>query len=152
MRYIKFIAINIIVFVTFLFLLSLLFPGKVNTQRVKTIKAKKEDVFNTIQTIDSWHQWNELLKNKDISLSLLNTKTDSIAVAIHQKNRRTFLSTFYITSTNDSSIVYWNMTENIKWYEPHKKFAAIFASKKLGPLMEVSLDNLKNQLESQEIQ
>jgi hypothetical protein len=57
-----------------------------------------------------------------------------------------FTGEFIIDAKNGSPIVIWTMNFNVKWY-PWEKLASMFYDKQLGPRMEKSLVQLRNELE-----
>jgi hypothetical protein len=148
MKYIKFILLNVIVFGVFFFLLSLLFPNTINSNKTITVLANKEKIYHTILSLKDWSQWNEFDKIDGITITLKFANKDTIATVWRQKNGSTLLSIHnIITASNDSTIINWQLQEKMKWYQPLKKFAALFTDKRINYAMEISLATLKKQIE-----
>lgn len=149
MKYFKFLLINIIVFGVLFFSLSLLFPNTINTNKAITILAGKEKVYNTIKSIQHWKQWNAFDKNGSVAIALQSSSNDTIAtVWKHQDGQVLYSVHNLVAISDDSTVVNWSLQEKIKWYQPLKKFAALFTNKKTGYAIEISLDNLKKQIET----
>jgi hypothetical protein len=149
MKYVKFIAVNIIAFIVFFWLLSLLFPNKTGISKTVNIVSTKSSIAATLQDTDNWKTWNEFAKADTIFVEKKFANTDSVVMLWRNTVGSSLTSVFRIIGNNsDSTILNFELIQQLKWYQPLQKFAAIFAEKKLGPGMEISLNNLKQQLES----
>jgi hypothetical protein len=63
-----------------------------------------------------------------------------------QHDGKSFKGNFILTDMNGRTVVEWTLYFHIKWY-PWEKLASMFYDKQLGPVMEKSLINLRNELE-----
>jgi len=121
---------------------------------------------NRISDLRTWKSWNEFV-NSPVKNNNQGTKPDSarsdyllvggneisLSVADHdhvhtifRRGNKIFTGQFIIDAKNSPSIVIWTLDFNVKWY-PWEKLASMFYDKQLGPLMEKSLIQLRDDLE-----
>lgn len=78
-------------------------------------------------------------------ISLSSVDRDHV-YTLWKRGNKMFTGQFMIDAKNGPPIVIWTMNFKVKWY-PWEKLASMFYDKQLGPLMEKSLIQLRNELE-----
>jgi len=161
----KLIIASIVIFSLVILFLFALFPSDITVSRVIQIKSSPDQIHKKIADLREWHEWNDLLLNAfekkvytpaltdsnhirrgSTTVELLKSTHDTVVVS-WQHEKKYFTGNFIITGENGQSIVQWSLHFHVKWY-PWEKLASMFYDKQLGPLMEKSLLNLRNQLET----
>ena len=148
-----------------LFLFAL-FPSAVSVTRMVQINSPEDKILNKVSDLRTWKSWNEFV-NSPVAKNGLLTKPDSARAdylrvggneislsgvdrdhvyTIWTRGNRMFTGQFIIDDKNGPPIVIWTLNFNIKWY-PWEKLASMFYNKQLGPLMEKSLVQLRDELE-----
>lgn len=164
MRLVKLGLISLLGLFLVIFLLSLLIPSSMRVSRAITISAPADTVLNYLKDMREWPRWNALLKNKELTevqlerdlFSSAEMKIRVIAIdtagLVQTRWERThqtpILSGMQATNTGNATIVQWFFDFRVNWY-PWEKFGSIVFDKELGPLMEISLDQLKKIAEKQ---
>jgi hypothetical protein len=130
------------------------------------INSSENKILNDISDLRNWKRWNEFVniptaKNNPrakpdsawtdyIRVSGNEIRLSSVAsdhvYTLWTRGDRMFTGQFMIDAKNGPPIVIWTMNFNVKWY-PWEKLASMFYDKQLGPLMEKSLMQLRNELE-----
>jgi hypothetical protein len=82
----------------------------------------------------------------NVHIDLLNVTRDSV-YTIWRHGGKSFLGNFIMSEKNGQTTLEWTLHFHIKWY-PWEKLASMFYDKQLGPMMEKSLINLRNELET----
>jgi hypothetical protein len=130
------------------------------------INSSEDKIVNKISDLHTWKSWNEFV-NSPVAKIDMAAKQDcvradylrvggneiflSVADLDHVNTRWTrgdkmFTGEFIIDAKNGPPIVIWTLNFNVKWY-PWEKLASMFYDKQLGPLMEKSLVQLRDELE-----
>jgi hypothetical protein len=158
--------------------ISSLLPGSVMNSRWVKVGVSRERVGEKLRDLNSWAEWNLLLSEAtDIRVS---SDGSSNRPSLNWKDPRGTSHSFVVTGDNegglvtrltmgdgrpmesgfavqqngtDSVQVVWYVIEDLKWY-PWEKFYGIMAGDMKGPLLQGSLDKLKEKLhaEASEIQ
>lgn len=157
---------SIVILSLIILFLFALFPSTVSVTRMVQINSSEDKIMNNISDLRNWKRWNEFVNSPGIKKDP-NSKTDSmradylrvdgneifLSVVDHdhvstfwKRGNRMFTGLFIIDAKNGPPIVIWTMNFDIKWY-PWEKLASMFYDKQLGPLMEKSLIQLRNELE-----
>lgn len=154
----------------FLLAMSSLLPNSVMNSRWVKVGVSKEQVSSTLRDLNGWSTWNLLLTDaSDIKAS---SATASKGASLTWKDPRGTSHGFTVTADNDSGLVtlltmgsgrpmesgfaiqqngadsvqiVWYVIEDLKWY-PWEKFYGIMAGDMKGPLLQGSLDKLKELL------
>ncbi len=148
MKYIKFLLINIIVFGTLFTLLSLLFPSIIQTSKTINIAGSENKIQASLSDVAAWKNWNMFSQTDPLTNAI--TITDSgkaVTKWEYSKGRKLQCEITVYKSTSDSIPVSFTITEKLKWY-PWEKFRALVSDKAMSNAVELSLDNLKKQIES----
>ncbi|MEI7471847.1 MAG: hypothetical protein WCJ85_06290 [Chitinophagaceae bacterium] len=149
MKYLKFFLINIVVFAIFFFLLSLLFPSTVNTSKTINIAASPASIVAKLSDTADWNNWNEFLSNGEVKGRIINNQGDSlIFVHLTQQQQQLEMVFGIVPTQTDSTILNCKIVQQIKWYQPWKKFATLLSETKFGYPMELSLRKFKTALEA----
>ncbi len=164
MRLVKLGLISLLGLFLVIFLLSLLIPSSMRVSRAITINAPADTVLNYLNDMREWPRWNALLKNKELTevqserdlfssaeMKIRIIARDTLGLIQSQwerNNQAPILSGINTTSVANATIVQWYFDFRVKWY-PWEKFGSIVFDKELGPLMEISLDQLKKIAEKQ---
>ena len=168
MRYIKFFLFAAVTLFVVLTAFSLLFPSDMRISRVINVSASKARTLETIADLRSWGQWNQLVRNTQLTnkqysspsggkgawmssdqLSVREMETDSNGILLQWdlKGGKRYAGGFDVFTVNrDSLTVQWYFNLHFRWY-PWEKLGAFVYDRKLGPVMEESLDSLRAFLE-----
>ena len=143
-----------------------LFPSAVSVTRMVQINSPEDKILAKISDLRTWKSWNEFV-NSPVAKNNQGTKPDSAWAeylriggneisrsvvgsdhinTIWTRGNKVFTGQFIIDTKNGPPIVIWTLNFNVKWY-PWEKLASMFYDKQLGPLMEKSLVQLRDQLE-----
>ena len=157
---------SLIIFSLVILFLFALFPSNISVRRVMQIRCSREKIQHKIADLREWKSWNVLyangLKNKNnindsldidsvyiqegyLKISLLKAVPDTVTT-LWQQGKRSFTGNYILTETGGQPVLEWTLQFYIKWY-PWEKLASMFYNKQLGPPMEESLLNLRNELE-----
>ena len=121
---------------------------------------------NKISDLRTWKTWNEFvnypvakntggMKPDSASADYLRIGGNEISLSVPEGDRvnvlfthgnQMFTGLFIIDAKNRPVIVIWTLNFNVKWY-PWEKLASMFYDKQLGPLMEKSLVQLRDEVE-----
>ena len=157
---------SIVILSLIVLFLFALFPSTVSVTRMVLINSPEEKILNKISDLRTWKSWNEFV-NSPVAKNSLLTKPDTAwtdylrvggneisltgvdrdhVYTLWTRGNRMFTGQFIKKNKKGPPIVIWTMNFNIKWY-PWEKLASMFYDKQLGPLMEKSLVQLRNELE-----
>ena len=168
MRYVKFLILAAVSVFLVLTALSLLFPSHLRISRVINVAASREKVAAVIGDLHSWEEWNGFVRHtplthkqysspangKGASLSSdemtireIGVDSDGVALQWDLKGGKRYAGGFDLLSVNpDSLTIQWWFNLDFHWY-PWEKLGAFVYDRKLGPVMEESLDSLRLFLE-----
>jgi hypothetical protein len=162
----KLIVISLIVFSIIILFLFALFPSDISVSRMVQINRPEAMVREKIADMREW-KWNEFLRNTftdtlpglshdnldsdhirqaSVSVDLLKATPDSLFTR-WRHGSKSFTGNFILKQMNGQTVLQWTLYFHIKWY-PWDKLASMFYEKQLGPVMEKSLMNLQQELES----
>lgn len=147
MKYVKFLVLNIIVFGVLFTLISLLFPSVIQTSKTINIGGGENKILSNLSDATSWKKWN--MFSQTDSLTNATVMADSTMVVTkweYNRGRKLQCEIAVYKSTTDSIPVSFIITEKLKWY-PWEKFRALVSDKAMSNAVELSLDNLKKQIE-----
>jgi len=169
MRFVKFFVLAILTLFLMLTGLSLLFPSHLRVSRVINIAAPRARVAAVIGDLRTWDEWNMFIHNTPLTNKRFSTPskgkgatlssdqwtiretaadTDGIALQWDLKGGKKYLGGFDLLSVNpDSLTVQWWFNLDFRWY-PWEKLGVFVYDRKLGPVMEESLDSLKQFVEN----
>ena len=150
--------------------ISSLLPGSVMNSRWVKVGVSRERVSEKLRDLNSWSKWNLLLSEAtDIRVS---SDVSSNRPSLNWKDPRGTSHSFVVTGDNEGGLVtrltmgdgrpmesgfavqhngadsvqiVWYVIEDLKWY-PWEKFYGIMAGDMKGPLLQGSLDKLKELL------
>jgi hypothetical protein len=161
MRLIKLAIISAIVLFVIVLGITSLIPSHVRISRAVNMHAPQETSMGPVLKIEDWQGWNELVKgippskiqyriqqlNTDsLSIKITHATADTIKTVWKSQSGREIAGVFTFQRAGEVTIVQWYFDFHQRWY-PWEKFASINFDKQWGPLMEKSLDNLKNIVE-----
>jgi len=167
MRFIKLFFISVVVLSLLLTTLSLLFPPHLHIARDITISSSTERIFSVISDLHTWNNWNKIVSDStlinlkisadghratsdQLDVFLKKDSIGGIAIFWKQHNGKQFNGGFklmQLTADSSSITVQWYFDFTFKWY-PWEKFSSLVYDKQFQPVMEVSLNNLKQQVEN----
>jgi hypothetical protein len=163
----KLIIGSVLVFSLIILFLFALCPSDISVSRVIQINRPRVEVLKKINDLREWRNWNELLENPGmknildshgnltdstymvrdgISVRMERSGPDTI-VTRWEKGNKFFDGNFNLKGPDGQTIVEWELHFHIGWY-PWEKLASMFYDKQLGPVMEKSLLNLRNEMEN----
>lgn len=150
--------------------ISSLLPGSVMNSKWVKVGVSRERVTEKLRDLNSWADWNLLLSEAaDVRVTANGPKNNP---ALRWKDPRGTTHSFVVTADNEGGLVtrltmgegrpmesgfavqqsgtdsvqlVWYVIEDLKWY-PWEKFYGIMAGDMKGPLLQGSLDKLKEQL------
>lgn len=168
MRFVKFFILGVVTLFGVSTGLSLLFPSHLRVSRVVNVAAPRAKVAAVIGDLRSWNEWNSFIRNTSLTnkqysvpsagkgawlssdqLSVRETAADTNGIAVQWdlKGGKRYAGGFDLLSVNaDSLTVQWWFDLNFRWY-PWEKLGVFVYDRKLGPVMEESLDSLKRFVE-----
>jgi hypothetical protein len=135
MKYLKFFLLNVIVFGTLFFLISLLFPSTVGVSKSISINSDRSKVAKAIAAFNTWNVY--ATKQNTILV-----QTDSLVKVGHNTANENLQSVFIIEGENVLNVS-WGLQQKLKWYNPIQKFAAMVKEKTWIAGMDSSLNKLK---------
>lgn len=156
---------SIVILSLIVLFLFALFPSDISVTRLVLINRPKAEIRKKIADLREWSSWNLFYKNgSDKPISYVIGKIDSeniheVYVDIHllkatpdsvytlwQHDGKSFEGNFFFSGVAGQTALEWTLKFHLKWY-PWEKLASMFYDKQLGPLMEKSLVQLRNELE-----
>ncbi|HEY4965032.1 MAG TPA: SRPBCC family protein [Puia sp.] len=161
-----FIGSLLVLSLVILFLFAL-FPSEITVSRVVQINKPPADVLKKIDDLREWKNWNDFLfagyaqnsvsyahGEEDsikivrpyVTVDLLKSGGDTV-ITRWRHDGKSFTGKFVLSGMNRQTILEWTLRFHVQWY-PWDKLASMFYDKNLGPLMEKSLMNLKNEMET----
>ncbi|HVS95982.1 MAG TPA: SRPBCC family protein [Puia sp.] len=168
MRYIKFFVISLISIFLVLTALSMLFPSHLRVSRVVNVAAPRDKVLAAVADLRAWPQWNEFIRHTPLTnktwsgpsagagakftsdqMTITETAADSDGITLEWdlKGGRKYGGGIAVGWVNpDSLTVQWWFELNFRWY-PWEKLGVFVYDRKLGPVMEESLDSLQRYVE-----
>ena len=148
MKYLKFALINLVVFGFLFFALSLLFPSRVVTSKTIAILAKPNQVAQVIKQTSLWKTWNLMAKDNQTTAQVKNISGDSMLAVSLIRDGRELENHFNIQLLpGDSCLVNYSLLQQLPWYKPWVKMAALFTEGKYNQPVDQSLTNLKLYIE-----
>jgi hypothetical protein len=169
MRFIKLGLISFLLFFLVLTGLSLLFPSHQRVSRAINIAASREKVYAAVSDLRAWDSWNRFVTNApltgrsisspssgkgaairsdQLTITILATGPDSVTIDWDQSHGKRFTGGMHLLQLYpDSLTVQWWFDFDFRWY-PWEKFGSLVYDRKLGPVMEESLADLKHFLEN----
>lgn len=160
MRLIKLAIISVIGLFAVLTGISLLLPSQVRISRAIDISAPREKLLTRIYYVSAWRQWNKFidsipyskldndgLQNEKLAIDITKRSDSLVTASWQQKNGGHFTSGFFIIPQSDNHFtLQWYFDFKLRWY-PWEKFQSIVYDQQLGPVMETSLNQLKEDIE-----
>lgn len=171
MKFIKPLVIGLIGLSAVLLGISALLPSQVMTSRWVRVYGDPEAPLQQVKDLQNWSSWNLLLKdarNMEIQpldsagggairwvdarggknhLTVTGHSRQGMVTQIVLGDNRPFESGFSIEKRHqDSTQIVWYIMEKLKWY-PWEKFYGMMAEDMKAPLMQESLDQLKQKIE-----
>lgn len=147
MKYVKFLVLNIIVFGVLFTLISLLFPSVIQTSKTINIGGGENKILSSLSDATSWKKWNMFSQTDSLTNAIVITDSSMVVTKWeYNRGRKLQCEIAVYKSTTDSIPVSFTITEKLKWY-PWEKFRALVSDKAMSNAVELSLDNLKKQIE-----
>lgn len=147
MKYVKFLVLNIIVFGVLFTLISLLFPSVIQTSKTINIGGGEKKILSSLSDFTSWKKWNMFSQtDSSVSTTVMADSTTVVTKWQYNRGRKLQCEIAVYKSATDSIPVSFTITEKLKWY-PWEKFRALVSDKAMSNAVELSLDNLKKQIE-----
>jgi hypothetical protein len=166
MRFLKLGIISIVFFALLITGISLLLPSTIYISRAIDINSPVDSVYEKVSNLAIGRVG---MPGYDSSIASLSSSTTGAGAKL-TLNKTTIkildvspaqVKALWQGSTNNplpgefnfisqegapQMTLQWKFTHTVKWY-PWEKFASIISDKAIGPVMEKSLENLKNSLE-----
>jgi hypothetical protein len=169
MQYVRFFIISVISIFVVLTALSLLFPADLRVQRVVNIAAPRASVLSVVGDLKTWPEWNQFIRGPGLThltistpssgagarlssdqMTIAETAADSDGIALDWdlKGGKRHAGGIAVGRLNrDSITVEWWFDLHFRWY-PWEKLGVFVYDRKLGPVMEQSLDSLRRYMEN----
>ena len=168
MRWIRFGVFVVVSFFVVFTLLSLLFPSDIRVSRVVNVAASRQRLSSVVSDLKTWREWNAMLDTSLLThirysspsggagasiqsdqMRIDEKQADTAGVALHWSltGGKQFVGGFQFLAVNPDSIsVQWWFELHFRWY-PWEKLGVFVYDRKLGPVMEESLDRLRQYVE-----
>ena len=156
---IKLGVISVIALFLLLSVFSALLPAHVRISRAVSIAAPPARVTAFLGNCTRWQQWNAYIQSlpdksvtinsiqsKQLTVTITSSDTSATKTSWRQANGKVFPGVFSLTAQGPFTVVQWYFDFHFRWY-PWEKLSSIVYDKQLGPMMQESLDNLKQQSE-----
>ena len=164
MRLIKLVLISAIVLFALITALSLLLPSHVRVSRAINISGSREMIHPYLGDLREWKKWNRFVQQADsiktietisndlveaekIQIRLIRKAADTIETNWMQPGGKTSIGGFALLPGEHFTVVQWYFDFHLDWY-PWQKFQSIIYDKQLGQPMEISLQQLKQIIET----
>lgn len=156
MRLVKLAVISAVALSLVLLLISLLLPSHIRISRAVDIATSPRSIHRVVNNLDTWKDWNYFVKayghpsvktDRIVSdeMTIVQTQVSESVLRYDwlQSSGKKFGSGFMLLG-NDTSVttVQWYFDFDVSWY-PWEKFQSIVYDQQLGPLMQGSLNKLK---------
>ncbi len=160
MRLIKLALISIVVLFAVITGLAALLPSQIRISRAIDIDAPAATIYPQLADMKAWDKWNEYIRfyhdkqwngdtlaTREITV-FITQKSDSLVEADWRQASGNHFASGYRIIARDSlhSSLQWYFDFRLHWY-PWEKFQSIVYDGQLGPVIEKSLQNLKQQAE-----
>jgi len=168
MRFVKLFLLGAVALLVVMTAFSFLFPSHLRIGRTINIAASREKVYAAVGDLQSWQQWNEFVRSTPLTGKFVSTPSsgvgavlrsdqllitvtasgpDSVRLDWKQPKGKNFTEAYNLVRIHpDSLTVQWWFDFHFRWY-PWEKLGILVYDKKLGPVMEESLDELKRYVE-----
>jgi hypothetical protein len=169
MRFIKFILIGAIVLFGVLTALSFLFPSHVQISRTTQVRASRQKVYEALADLGTWDKWNAFARSSALSgrhvsnpsngkgavlsydqLRISEVRADSALLLFDWDftHGKKFAGGYNLIDLGPDSLTIQTWFDfHLRWY-PWEKLGIFVYDRKLGPLLEESLADLKRYLEN----
>jgi len=162
MRFIKLAIISAVVISVLLTALSLLLPSHVRISRAVNIAAAPEKISPYINDLHQWQRWNHFFLDTSMKAEVVGRwfmKTNRVDVQMAtpgdnftttmwmQPNGKMFQGNFVLLPGDSITVVQWYFDFRLRWY-PWEKISSIIYDGQMGPVMEKSLTELKELVET----
>jgi hypothetical protein len=169
MRFVKLLLLGGIALLVVMTAFSFLFPSHLRVGRTINIAAPREKVYAAIGNLRAWQHWNEFTRSTPLTgrtfsnpssgigayfrsdqllLTITATAPDSVRLDWKQPKGKNFTEAYNLIQIQpDSLTVQWWFDFHFRWY-PWEKLGLLIYDKKLGPIMEESLGELKRYIEN----
>ena len=87
-----------------------------------------------------------IIQKSFFKINFLKSVPDTV-ITLWRQEKRSFEGQYILTENNGQTVLNWTLHFHIKLY-PWEKLASMFYDKQLGPIMEKSLLNLRNEMEN----
>jgi hypothetical protein len=170
MRLIKFAFLGLVVLFVVLTALSLLLPANIRVSRVVNVPAsRRQEVYAAVYDLGAWKNWNDfvyrssmtnirysppsggagaVLRSDQLRIEEKQADTAGVLLDWNMVNGKHFAGGFQFLSLNpDSLTVQWWFEFHFRWY-PWERLGVFVYDRKLGPVMEESLEALQRFVEN----
>jgi hypothetical protein len=165
MHVIKLFFISIIVLSVFLTGFSALFPPHLHIARNINVTGSKAKILAIIDDLHTWNKWNKIINDTTLTNLIISrdgqTATSDqlavflgkdslggIAICCQKHNGKQFKGGFKLMELSAGHfIIQWYFDFTFKWY-PWEKFGSLVFDKQFQPVMEESLNKLKQEVEN----
>ncbi len=170
MRLIKFAVLGLVVLFIVSTALSLMLPSTIRVSRVVNVPlSRKPQVYSAVSDLTAWKGWNNFVYGASLTnirysspaagagafmqsdqLRIDERQADSAGVQLDWEmfNGKHFAGGFQFLHPNqDSLTVQWWFEFHFRWY-PWEKLTVFVYDRKLGPIMEESLEALQRFVEN----
>jgi hypothetical protein len=171
MRWVRLVGFSILVLTAAVIFLFALFPSSIRISRVIRIKCSREELLGRLEDLRQWPAWNHLarapalihpeivnsagdsglaIQSDELRIKRVSSSPDSVITEWRQQNGKTFRGGFIIHPDLDGQVILeWYFLFHFRWY-PWEKLGSMFYDRGLGPEMEISLADLRNQCEAKD--
>lgn len=149
MRIIKLAFISLVFFGGLLFLMSLLVPSKVRISKAINLAPDDSTTLQLIRDTGSWQRWHPAYQNGNRPGGRIVPANDSDTLVamdiVHQSGNSVRNSwELHRFGAGDSLTLQWYMDFRLSW-KPWHRFSSLFYEGTYGRMMEMGLNNLRDQ-------
>lgn len=161
MRLIKLAVLSVVFLFLLLWLMSLFIPSQIRISRAVNVNAPAGTVQPLLEDLRLWRGWNLMVQDSVLGEAKISeveimseraeiklvSSSPGLVTTNWKRDGRLVASNFQlINSGSDVTIVQWYFDIRLRWY-PWEKFSSIVFDRQMGPAMERSLENLRDQAE-----
>jgi hypothetical protein len=149
MRLIKLAILSAIFFFLLLTAFTLFIPSHIRISRAIDISGKRSTTLPYLQQLSHWPDWNAYARDSSGHFKItLTAVTDSLVTSKWKVGSKEFYSGLALYGTREGTLtVQWYFDFHLKWF-PWEKIGSIVYDHQMGQVMQESLINLKQLIES----
>ena len=150
--------ISVFVLAFFVIGISFLIPSTTRVSRALDMNVKADSIMTLVKSLDKWKEWNLLLQDEqwsEMESTPVSIKSSAWNVMLVKKDQNLVKTVWTNPSgqvvesgielhsgADGVTVVQWYFEFKVRWY-PWEKFASILFDRQVGPIMERSLEKIR---------